>query len=155
MRIKKVSQTTSTQAQVVDGYSTSTTDSYSCNYINRKTLKKLWENTNTTTSFSPQTITLSSEDYDYLVWIYRFHTASNNNIQKSQLVLKGAGVIMDVAWDFSPGGGSYTVADYHRKVQYTNDTTYSSEDCNIKYNNTQDAQDNNFIIPVAVYGGKF
>lgn len=34
MRIKKVSQTTSTQAQVVDGYSTSTTDSYSCNYVN-------------------------------------------------------------------------------------------------------------------------
>ena len=34
MRIKKVSQTTSTQAQVVDGYSASTTDSYSCNYVN-------------------------------------------------------------------------------------------------------------------------
>jgi hypothetical protein len=35
MRIKKTSQTTSTQAQVVDGYSTSTTDSYSCNYVNK------------------------------------------------------------------------------------------------------------------------
>lgn len=34
MRIKKVSETTSTQAQVVDGYSASTTDSYSCNYVN-------------------------------------------------------------------------------------------------------------------------
>lgn len=34
MRIKKVSQTTPTQAQVVDGYSTSTTDCYSCNYVN-------------------------------------------------------------------------------------------------------------------------
>ena len=34
MRIKKVSQTTSTQAQVVDGYSTSAIDSYSCNYAN-------------------------------------------------------------------------------------------------------------------------
>lgn len=34
MRIKKVSQTTSTQAQVVDGHSTSTIDSYSCNYVN-------------------------------------------------------------------------------------------------------------------------
>ena len=36
MRIKKVSQTTPTQAQVVDGYSTSTTDSYSANYVNGK-----------------------------------------------------------------------------------------------------------------------
>ena len=34
MRIKKVSETTSTQAQVVDGYSASTTNSYSCNYVN-------------------------------------------------------------------------------------------------------------------------
>ena len=35
MRIKKVSQTTPTQAQVVDGYSTSATDSYSANYVNK------------------------------------------------------------------------------------------------------------------------
>lgn len=34
MRIKKVSQTVPTTAQVVDGYSNSTTDSYSCNYVN-------------------------------------------------------------------------------------------------------------------------
>ena len=33
-KIKKVSTTTPTQAQVVDGYSISTTDSYACNYIN-------------------------------------------------------------------------------------------------------------------------
>ena len=37
MRIKKVSQTTPVQAQIVDGYSTSTTDGYSANYINQKT----------------------------------------------------------------------------------------------------------------------
>ena len=154
MRIKKTSQTTASGAQTVNTFSESTENAYSCYYANQKILKKLWENTNTTTSFSPQTITLSSEDYDYLVWIYRFNTTSNNNLQKSQLVLKGAGVIMDVAWDYGVGG-SYTVADYHRKVQYTNNTTYSIEDCNIKYNNTQDAQDNNYIIPVAVYGAKF
>ena len=41
MKIKKVSQTTSTQAQVVDGYSTSSRDSYSCNYINNK-VKKIY-----------------------------------------------------------------------------------------------------------------
>lgn len=37
MRIKKVSETTPVQAQIVDGYSTSTTDGYSANYINQKT----------------------------------------------------------------------------------------------------------------------
>lgn len=35
MRIKKVSQTTPSSAQVVDGYSTSSSDSYSCNYVNK------------------------------------------------------------------------------------------------------------------------
>ena len=34
MRIKKVSETTPINAQVLDGYSSSTTDAYSCNYIN-------------------------------------------------------------------------------------------------------------------------
>lgn len=34
MRIKKISQTTVSGAQVVDGYSTSTSDGYSCNYVN-------------------------------------------------------------------------------------------------------------------------
>ena len=43
MRIKKVSQTTPTQAQVVDGYSTSTTDSYSANYVNGLAGKVIYE----------------------------------------------------------------------------------------------------------------
>lgn len=34
MRIKKISQTTPIQAQVINGYSTSTTDAYSASYIN-------------------------------------------------------------------------------------------------------------------------
>ena len=35
MRIKKVSQTTTTQAQISDGYSESKIDGYSCDYVNR------------------------------------------------------------------------------------------------------------------------
>ena len=34
MRIKKTSETTPTMASIVDGYSTSTQDGYSCNYVN-------------------------------------------------------------------------------------------------------------------------
>lgn len=34
MRIKKVSKTTPTQSQIVNSYSESTNDAYSCNYIN-------------------------------------------------------------------------------------------------------------------------
>ncbi len=47
MRIKKVSQTTPVQAQIVDGYSTSTTDGYSANYLNSQleNYKVLWTGT--------------------------------------------------------------------------------------------------------------
>lgn len=45
MRIKKVSQTTPVQAQIVDGYSTSTTDGYSANYINALTFNNIIEKT--------------------------------------------------------------------------------------------------------------
>lgn len=34
MRIRKISQTTSTNATIVDSYSESTQDGYSCNYVN-------------------------------------------------------------------------------------------------------------------------
>lgn len=34
MRIKKTSETTPTMASIVDSYSTSTQDGYSCNYVN-------------------------------------------------------------------------------------------------------------------------
>ncbi len=34
MRIKKISQTTATLSQIINGYSTSTTDAYSCAYVN-------------------------------------------------------------------------------------------------------------------------
>ena len=39
MRIRKISQTpipASSEAQVLDGYSTSVTDAYSCNYVNQQ-----------------------------------------------------------------------------------------------------------------------
>ena len=42
MRIKKVSETTPVQAQIVDGYSESTTDGYSANYINQYTQDTGW-----------------------------------------------------------------------------------------------------------------
>ena len=50
MRIKKVSQTVPTSAQVVDGYSNSTTDSYSCNQVNKLTGIELFYSENGATS---------------------------------------------------------------------------------------------------------
>ena len=41
MRIKKTSQTTPTASQIVNTYSTSQTDAYSCNYVNNE-VKKIY-----------------------------------------------------------------------------------------------------------------
>lgn len=121
--------------------------------VNGLRLKKLWENSSPTSSFAPQSIELSSSDYDYLIWIYRFQTGNNN--QKSQLILKGGGCIMDIAWDYGTGG-QYYLGEYYRNATRTNDTTYAINDCYVRYNSgTTYATVNNYVIPVAVYGGKF
>lgn len=132
---------------------TSDTDTYSCNYVNSKNLKSLWGNSNPSATFTSQTITLSSSDYDYLIFIYKMHTGSNR--QKSQMVLKGADCLMDLAWDYGVGG-TYYIGEYYRTTSRTNDTQYSINECYVRYNSgTTGTTNNNYIIPVAVYGGKF
>ena len=122
--------------------------------VNDKRLKKLWENNSPTSSFGTQNIELSSSDYDYLIWIYRFHTGDQNDIQKSQMCIKGSGVLMDIAWDYGVSG-NYYAADYYRKATYTDTTHYAVGECSVKYNNTSSATGNNYAIPVVVLGGKF
>lgn len=77
MRIKKVSQTTSTQAQVVDGYSTSTTDSYSANYVNGLAGKVIYENSQGTDLNLVCTDVIS--DFDYLQFDYE-HQSSHATV---------------------------------------------------------------------------
>ena len=77
MRIKKVSQTTPTQAQVVDGYSASTTDSYSCNYVNNIAGKIIYENLQGTDLNLVCTDTIS--DFDYLQFDYE-HQSSHATV---------------------------------------------------------------------------
>jgi len=61
MQIKKISETTPTMASVVDTYSTSTQDAYSCNYVNGKTGVILYDDANGSTG----TITLSDSVSNY------------------------------------------------------------------------------------------
>lgn len=138
---------------VKDTYTTSATDTYSCDYVNSKTLKLLWENSSPSSTFASQNIDLSSSNYDYLIFIYKMHTGSNR--QKSQMILKGADCLMDLAWDYGVSG-TYYIAEYYRTASRTSDTKYSINDCYIRYNSgTTGTTGNNYVIPIAVYGGKF
>lgn len=117
-------------------------------------LVKLWENESPTSNFATQDVTLSGDDYDYLICFFRH--AKANPYMKSVTFLKGWGGIMDVAWDYSPGQGTYYIAEYYRGMARVSDTKYTIGDCYVRYNSgTTIATDNTYLIPVYIYGGKF
>lgn len=101
MRIRKVSQTTPTQAQVVDGYSTSEVDSYSCNYVNSTLGTILYDNdTGSTNNLS---LNDSSTNYDIIDVIY----SDNNNNYNSVRVMKPNGKKVCLMTNMPVSGGSY------------------------------------------------
>ena len=133
MRIKKVSQTTPTQAQVVDGYSTSTTDSYSANYVNSMGGNILWTNPNPSTAISANTsITLSSSDYDLILWVFR--VSISNSQTDSDFSLKGYGV-------------RHYIGNVYRTITRNSDTSYT-------INASSDAAYNNAAVPLYAIGYK-
>lgn len=142
MRIKKTSQTTPVSAQIVDGYSESTTDGYSQNYINNAfggTI--LWTNPSPASAFASQTITLSSGDYDVLEIFYSL--TYNPTQVKSIKVLKGKNFVLDFYDGYSSKGAI-------RPVNYTNDTSLSVQ--NSFYNSTVNSS--NYCIPLYIIGYK-
>lgn len=106
-------------------------------------LNPLWTNSSPTSAFVSQDITLSSSDYDFLLFVVRVGSGSNR--QFSAITSKGSGVIM-----------SYTVDNYMRSrlAEYTNDTKYAVADAVSSTGGATAQTNNNACIPVAVYGIK-
>lgn len=124
------------------------------NELNTTRLIKLWENPNPNASFANQTITLSSNDYDYLIWVWKNYVTNQYN--DSTFCLKGYGVYLNLASDYNIGSGNYNVASYTRVVSRTTDTSFSVDNCYARYgNSTSRPTSNSNIIPIAVYGSKF
>lgn len=109
-------------------------------------MKKLWENTAPTASFVAQNITLSSDDYDFLLWIFQITTSVNRAV--SIIVKKGEGLTPSIA-----GIDSNKTANLIRPVDRISDTSFSVVNC---YMATPSAQTttNDSLIPVVVYGIK-
>lgn len=71
MKIKKTSETRALAASVLNVQNSSTTDTYSCDYANKAFGGVvLWTNSNPSSSFSAQTISLDLSQYDYIEIIY-------------------------------------------------------------------------------------
>lgn len=147
MRIKKVSQTTATQAQVVNNKNNSQLNAYSCDYVNNLAGKILWTNENPTISFSSQTVTLSSSDYDFIEIIYK--TATNaTECYSSGKLLKGYGTKLFDCY----AGAQYTYGR-SRDMVYVSDTSLTFDDGKRStYGNA--GTDNNMIIPLYIIGYK-
>ncbi len=143
MRIKKTSETTPIQAQVVNVDSNSTEDSYSCDYVNNNFAEKgivLWENPSPTSAFAAQNITLSSSDYDYYILIW---CTNNTNTQYlSNVSLKGKGCFLN--WGYY----SNTMNYFTREISYVNDTTLSI------LNSAGTESRNDRIVPIKIIGFK-
>lgn len=149
MRIKKVSQTTSTNATIVDGYSESTQDGYSCNYINDGFGKILWTNPNPTSSFEAQNITLSSSNYDILEFYFKSLDA-NSNILSVRTVKGKSANLQSLLLD----GTKIDIV--LRTATYVNDTQYSISAGNIvQVPSTSNVFNTNTqCIPIYVIGYK-
>lgn len=99
----------------------------------------LWTNPSPTSRFAQQTITLSSDNYDLLLWL--FSTNDANNMYISFYTIKGKGVY--ASWVYS----SNFLA---REVTRTTDTTFLVKG-GLHNGNTE----NQYVIPQYVIGFKY
>lgn len=116
--------------------------------LNSKTLKELWKNTSPTSAFAAQTITLSSADYDYLILISKNAASSNGAL--SFMGLKGMGFYTQ----WVNRDGNYPLVAY-KFIQYTDDTHLSAPDTTVSMHTSGVTTNNNYLVPIAIYGGKF
>lgn len=104
-------------------------------------MTKLWENSDPTHSFAAQDITLSSDDYDFLLGMC--NTSQTTTLMISCIAKKGSGLSF-VRTDTYNG-----VCNIWRNISYVDDTHLSVANC--MYNA---AADNTKVIPVVIYGIK-
>lgn len=108
-------------------------------------ITKLWENPDTSQSFTPQNITLSSGDYDMLMVEYRYSTSYN---YKASSTFVGRGYLGLAA---SSSGGAVGI---YRQVSTVDATHISVSNANISIGAQAETVLNNYCIPATVYGIK-
>ena len=128
-------------------------------YLENMKLTKLWENPNIKQSMNYQTkIDLSSDDYDYMIWIFVFDINSTNlqNVPPV-FILKGNDGYIAHAGDYNGGSGTtWYVAGYRRTIGRITDTQYALSDGYVRWGGGS-AQNivNDHLVPAIIYGGKF
>lgn len=115
--------------------------------INVDLMTKLWENSSPTSAFLPQTITLSSTDYDFLLCTYW-----NSYVRvsmSSAIANKGESILLDQA-DIDTTNGVKTKC---RLLTYVTDTSFNVGNGYSSVGSTTSVS-NDTIIPYQIYGIK-
>ena len=112
-------------------------------------MTKLWENPNPTSAFASQDIDLASDDYDFLAFEWRnYYTGSKYTFLT--WVSKGSDCFL--TYSNAQNGGILVARRYITRVS---DTKYTVMDANREQGSETSATvDNNFDIPLVVYGFK-
>lgn len=106
----------------------------------------LWTNPNSTAVFSPQNITLSSDDYDILEFFWKSDVAGNGVY--STRTLKGYSVQIDIYSTVVP------TRAWRRRADFVSNTSYSVGNCTrMEYNQTA-YNENGYCVPLYVIGYK-
>lgn len=142
MKIKKKSQSVGVLGKILNIFSNSDKDTYSCNYVNGLAGKILWTNPNPTIAFESQTINLSSDDYDFYEIIITPTINTVDNYVEVVKGLKGKGTYLKY---FTSDGNIY-----RRKVDYVDDIKLTIENPTT----SNGTLDNINIIPLYVIGYK-
>ena len=111
--------------------------------------KQLWTNTDRTSAFVAQTITLSSADYDCLVFEFASGTGVTIQISSCIIVSKGDNVFTSKA---STSGSGLRVAQ--RTASYVDDTHYLISAESEQLMNNAESSDDTRLIPIRVLGFK-
>lgn len=147
MRIKKVSQSVGVVGTVADEHTEDNNAVYNAPYINGLNGKILWENSNPTSAFTAQTITLSSDDYDIYEIFYSLDKDNPSDVSSVRSI-KGKNAIlqgMRATGSTSP----FRV----RNCTYSNATQLQFAICYYGANGLTSTS-NDYIIPLYVIGYK-
>ena len=112
-------------------------------------MTKLWENPSPTSSFAAQNVTLSSDDYDYLIAVCNA-TTSGRTI--STLIKKGTSGTVVLA-TCRGAGATYTTI-YNRDFERIDNTHYAVGSAYAQNSNGTREEDNAKLIPITFYGIK-
>lgn len=113
----------------------------------------LWTNPNPTSSFSAQTITLNSSEYDMLEFYFKGGTTGTTMF--SEKTLKGYNTIVNHIVNLN-AGVSQPTGVRQRQATYVNDTTYTITDALTRDGGSasEPVVENQRLIPLYVIGYK-